>query len=340
MSEDTPTRGAAAAGSLVASSRPWQALRDAATSWRTGYAAPISTLVALTLIVAAFSPSFITPRSLVITADAAAPILLLALAETVVILMGSIDLSVHAVASLSSVAAAMLIDDTWLFAAPIGIAVGVGCGLVNGLVYTLARIPSFIATLGTLGLWTGTSLTITGARTVPVGERAGLIDWLGEDTLGFPNTALLGVLTLLIVFVILRFTPLGRYVYAIGIGEAATWLSGVPVQRYKVLAFALAGGCAGLAGVVITAQLSSGGPSVANNLLLPAIAAVIVGGTAITGGVGGVLRTAIGALIIIVARIGMDAAGVDIFAQQVVYGAIVILAVTLTIDRSKILMVK
>lgn len=308
--------------------------------WRTGYAAPVLTLLVLTAAVAVASPSFVSPRSLAVTADAVAPILLLALAETIVILMGSIDLSVHAIASLCSVAAAMFLDQSWLLAAPLGIAVGVLCGLTNGTLYAVVRIPSFIATLGTLGVWTGTSLALTDARTVPIRGRAGLFDWLGEQTLGVPHTALLAGGTLAAVGIVLRFTALGRYVYAIGIGEPATWLSGVPVRRYKLLAFALAGGCAGLSGIVLAAQLSSGGPSVANNLLLPAIAAVIVGGTAITGGVGGVARTLIGSLIIIVARIGMDAAGVDIFAQQVVYGTIVILAVALTIDRSKIAVIK
>ena len=160
------------------------------------------------------------------------------------------------------------------------------------------------------------------------------------DELGFPNTAWTGLVMLATSFVVLRYTALGRYIYAIGIGEQATWLSGVPVQRYKLLAFTLAGFCAGLAGVVLVAQLRSGAPSLADSLLLPAIASVIVGGTAITGGIGGVARTLIGALIIIVARVGMDSAGVDVFAQQMVYGLIVIIAVTLTIDRSKIAMVK
>ncbi len=341
MSDDVSTSGAVTGpGEPTAAGRRWHAVGTSVRRWRTGYAAPVLTLVALTLVVAVFSPSFITPRSLAITADAVAPILLLALAETIVILMGSIDLSVHAIASLASVAAAMLLDDQWLLAAPLAVAVGVLCGVINGTLYAVVRIPSFIATLGTLGLWTGLSLTITDARTVPIRGRAGLLDWLGERTLGFPNSALLALIVLAALFVVLRSTSLGRYVYAIGMGEPATWLSGVPVRRYKVMAFALAGGCAGLAGVVLAAQLSSGGPSVANNLLLPAIAAVIVGGTAITGGVGGVLRTSIGATIIIIARIGMDAVGVDIFAQQVVYGLIVILAVTLTIDRSKIAVIK
>jgi len=302
--------------------------------------APLATLVALTIAVAAFSPSFVQPRSLLVLADAVAPLLLLAIGQTAIILMGCIDLSLTAIAAMSSIAAAMLLPQLGGWAVPVGILVGAACGLINGLIYTRARIPSFIATLGTLGLWTGVSLSITNAQPVYLGMDTSVFDWIVGSSLGFPNTAWIALATLVASFVILRYTPLGRYVYAIGVGEAATWLSGVPVDRYKVLAFGLAGTCAGLAGIELSAQLYAGGPDIARNLLLPAVAAVIVGGTAITGGIGGVMRTLVGSLIIVVARIGMDAAGVDIFAQQLVYGAIVIVAVALTIDRSKVLVIK
>ena len=303
--------------------------------------APVLTLVILTLIVAAREPAFIGRRNLLNVADASAPLFVLALGETAIILMGSIDLSLHTIASLSSVLAAMWIDQLHVFAAPAGILVGTACGLINGLLYARLRIPSFITTLGTFGLWKGIALTISNAQPVPIPYKiGGPFGWLKGDSLGFPNTAWSALVMMAVTFVVLRYTPLGRYIYAIGIGEQATWLSGVPVQRYKVLAFTLAGSCAGLAGVLLVAQLRSGGPSLADSLLLPAIAAVIVGGTAITGGIGGVARTLIGALIIIVARVGMDSAGVDVFAQQMVYGLIVIVAVSLTIDRSKIAMVK
>ena len=303
--------------------------------------APVLTLVVLTTIVAAREPAFVSERNLLNVADASAPLFLLALGETVIVLMGSIDLSLHTIASLSSVLAALWIDQLGPFAAPAGVLVGTACGFINGLLYTRLRIPSFITTLGTFGLWKGIALTISNAQPVPIPTKiGGSFGWLKGDSLGFPNTAWTGLAMLAVTFVILRHTALGRYIYAIGIGEQATWLSGVPVQRYKLSAFIFAGFCAGLAGVVLVAQLRSGGPSLADSLLLPAIAAVIVGGTAITGGIGGVARTLVGALIIIVARVGMDSAGVDVFAQQMVYGVIVIVAVTLTIDRSKIAMVK
>ena len=132
----------------------------------------------------------------------------------------------------------------------------------------------------------------------------------------------------------------GRYSAAIGAGEAAAYASGVKVDRQKIIAFTLSAGFAGLAGVILAGRLASGSPTLANELLLPAIAAVVVGGTAITGGVGSIWRTLIGALIISVVRIGMTFVGVDIFAQQIVFGVVLVLAVAATIDRSKIPIVK
>jgi ribose transport system permease protein len=137
-----------------------------------------------------------------------------------------------------------------------------------------------------------------------------------------------------------RYTPFGRYTTAIGAGEAAAWASGVRVGRIKIAAYALSAGLAALAGVLLAGRLASGSPTLANQLLLPAIAAVVVGGTAITGGVGSIGRTVIGALLISVVRIGMTFIGLDIFVQQIVFGIVLTLAVAVTIDRSKIPIVK
>jgi ribose transport system permease protein len=139
---------------------------------------------------------------------------------------------------------------------------------------------------------------------------------------------------------VLALTPFGRYVRAIGSQEQAVHASGIAVGRVKILAFALSGTMAGIAGVVMGARLGSGSPTLANEFLLPAIACVIVGGTAITGGVGSIWKTFIGALTIAVVRIGMTFLGVSVFAQQIVFGLILVAAVALTMDRSKVAVVK
>ena len=136
-----------------------------------------------------------------------------------------------------------------------------------------------------------------------------------------PSVILIGALVAGVGIWLQRYTPFGRYSTAIGAGEAATWASGVKVNRQKVIAYSLSAGLAALAGILLTGRLSSGSPTLANELLLPAIAAVVVGGTSITGGAGGIGRTVIGALIISVVRVGMTFVGVNIFAQQIVFGA-------------------
>ena len=158
--------------------------------------------------------------------------------------------------------------------------------------------------------------------------------------IGIPVVVLMAVVVGLASFLVLRYTRFGRYSLAVGAGEPAAWAAGINVDRTKIIAFAISGTLAAIAGVILAARLSSGSPSLANQLLLPAIAAVIVGGTAITGGLGGVARTAVGALIISIVRIGMTFVGVNIFAENIVFGAVLIAAVAITIDRSKIAIIK
>jgi ribose transport system permease protein len=165
--------------------------------------------------------------------------------------------------------------------------------------------------------------------------RAGLHRITGTS-LGLPHEVIIGALVLAGGLFVQRYTAFGRYSQAIGAGEPATYASGVRADRHKIIACTLSGAFAGFAGVILAGRLASGSPTLANELLLPAIAAVIVGGTAITGSV---WRTLIGALIISVVRIGMTFVGVDIFAQ-IVFGIVLILAVAVTIDRSKIPIVK
>mgnify|MGYP001115963911 FL=1 len=155
-----------------------------------------------------------------------------------------------------------------------------------------------------------------------------------------PNVVVIGLVVLLIAHVLQSRTRFGRYSAAIGAGEPAAYASGVKVDRQKVIAFVLSGACAALAGIVLVGRLASGSPTLASELLLPSIAAVVVGGTPGTGGVGSIWRTLVGALIISVVRIGMTFLGVNIFAQNIVFGVVLVAAVAITIDRSKIPIVK
>jgi ribose transport system permease protein len=157
---------------------------------------------------------------------------------------------------------------------------------------------------------------------------------------GIPNLILIGALVAIVGVFLQSYTAFGRYSIAIGAGESATWAAGVRVNRIKIIAYSICSGLGALAGILLCGRATSGSPTLASELLLPAIAAVVVGGTSITGGAGGIGRTLIGALIVSVVRVGMTFLGVNIFAQQMVFGLVLILAVAITIDRKKVLIVK
>lgn len=185
-----------------------------------------------------------------------------------------------------------------------------------------------------------TALVSSGERSITLGagDRA-YLGWITGSVAGIPNVVLIGLVVLIAAHILQAHTRFGRYSAAIGAGEPAAYASGVKVNRQKVIAFMLSGSLAAFAGVILTGRLASGSPTLAAEML-PAIAAVVVGGTAITGGVGSIWRTLVGALIISVVRIGMTFLGVNIFAQNIIFGAVLVAAVAITIDRSKIPIVK
>ncbi len=304
---------------------------------------PLIMLGLLVILVSVLSPEFLSAQTLVVLASDTAVLFVLAAGVTFVIMLGGIDLSIQAIAALCSVIAALALSKWQLgyMSFVLGLLAGLAAGILNGIVHTRVRIPSFIATLASSGVWVGTALFISNGGNVPIAiHDSNYVQWAIGRTLGIPNEVFIGGIILIFSFIVQRYTSFGRYSTAIGAGEAATWASGVSVNRYKVIAFAISGAMAGLAGVMLAARQSAGSARSADGFLLLAIATVIVGGTAITGGVGSVTRTIIGALIVSVVRIGMTFVGVDIFAQQIVFGIMLVLAVAVTIDRSKIPIVK
>ena len=317
--------------------RAWT--RTSSDTWRV--LAPPLLLLALLVLVDIASPGFLTGVNMIMLLADTAVLFILGTAETFVILLGGIDLSVQAVASLASVVLAQLLPMLGLLAFPVAVLTGLVFGIASGVVHVGLRVPSFVATLATGGVVSGLALLASNGRAITI-EEAGRTHtaWVGATTFGIPHVIGVAVLVGLAGFYILRYTRFGRYSVAVGAGEPAAWAAGVNVARTKIIAFALSGTLAALAGVILAARLSSGSPSLANQLLLPAIAAVIVGGTAITGGLGNVGRTAVGALIISIVRTGMTFVGVNIFAENIVFGAMLIVAVTLTIDRGKIAIIK
>jgi ribose transport system permease protein len=303
---------------------------------------PIFVLIALIVLVGLVTPEFMNPQSLVTLASDTATLFVMAAGVTFVIMLGGIDLSIEAVASFVSVVVALSLPGVGILAFPLGVLVGMVTGLINGLVHTRLLLPSFIVTLAAQGVWIGLGLLISNATAIPiaVADRDAMFGWVIGETLGLPNELIIAGIVLAFGLFLQHFTPFGRFSKAIGSGEAATHASGVNVQRTKVIAFVVSAGLAAVAGVMLAGRLSSGSPRIADQFLLPAIASVVVGGTSISGGVGSIWRTVVGAMIVSVIRTGMNFVGVDVFAQQIFFGSVLIVAVAATIDRSKMPIIK
>jgi ribose transport system permease protein len=304
--------------------------------------APFIALIALYLLIEIAQPGFLAlSTQLGLLADSST-LFIMAAGTTFVVLLGSIDLSLQAVASLSSVIVAMLLPRYGAMAAVVALAASFGIGLLSGVIQTVLRIPSFIATLAVGGIASAAALTLSDTRSIGISDemRNASLGWTTGSSFGVPHEILLGVAVFAFCVFLHRSTVFGRHVDAIGAGEPAAIASGLRVSGTKCLVFATSSFFAGLAGVVMAGRLGSGSPTLADQFLLPAIAAVIVGGTALTGGSGGVGRTLVGALLVSVARVGMTFVGISVFAQQIVFGVILIVAVTVAFDRSKVLIIK
>jgi ribose transport system permease protein len=301
---------------------------------------PLIALVALIAALTVADPDFLTQRSLTAAARTAAPLIVLAAGATLVVLCGGIDLSIAALASLSTVFLALWLPDLGGLATPAVIAVAAAIGAVQGTAHVLLRIPSFIVTLGGMSILSAVALVVSGAGTVRVVDDS-TVQWLDLYVAGYvPMSVTVAILVVALIAVVLKVTPLHSWISATGYSESAARLAGTPVDLVKIGAFAVSGACAGLAAVMLVSRQFSGGPTMADNLLLPAVAAIVVGGTAITGGHGSVWRSLAGALVVTLLRVGLPIVGVPSAYEQILYGAIIVVAVALTLDKSKVSIIK
>jgi ribose transport system permease protein len=300
---------------------------------------PLLALLALLGAVGVAAPSFLSVDSLAVLADESSVILLLATAQTLVILLGGIDLSMAALAALASVLIALSLPGLGWVGVMGTLALTTLLGAFQGFVHARAQLPSVIVTLAGLGIWSGVALAIAQA-TIPVTEGHATVAWLEGSSLGVPHAFAFAAAALGALAATLHWLPLGRHIRAIGLNPQVALLSGVRVGRVKLIVFALTGLFSGLAGMLMVARTYSGSPTAADSLLLPSIAAVLIGGTAMTGGVGGLARTLIGTLAITVLRVGIAAAGVDPAFEPIAYGVLVVIVVALTTDRSGVSIAK
>ncbi|MEU3963185.1 substrate-binding domain-containing protein [Streptomyces buecherae] len=296
-------------------------------------------LTALVVLVAALSllsGDFLTAENLRNVGVQAAVTAVLAFGVTFVIVTAGIDLSVGSVAALSAIVLAWTATThglpVWL-AVLFALATGVGCGLVSGALIAFGKLPPFIATLAMLSIARGLSLVVSQGSPIELPDP---LSTLG-DTLGgwLPVPVLVMLVAGLLTAGVLGRAYTGRAMYAIGGNEEAAHLSGIRVRRHKIVAYALSGALAAVAGVLLAARLSSAQPQAGDGYELDAIAAVVIGGASLAGGVGKASGTLIGALILAVLRNGLNLLEVSTFWQHVVIGAVIALAVLLDTARRR-----
>jgi len=288
-------------------------------------------------------PNFLKADNLRNIANQIAIIAILAVGMTLVVITGGIDLSVGSMIALSAVISALLVRDLaggkeasdpalWICAVT-----AIGCcaalGLVNGLTVTMFRVPPFIATLGMMLAASGLARLLSKEQTIT--ELPASAMWLGRraDLLGLPNAVVLMLVLYVAAHIMMTRTTLGRHIYAVGGNAEAARLSGVPVTRIVLLVYIICGALAGLGGIVMTSLFQGAMPTYGDKYEMYVVAAVVVGGTSIAGGEGKILGTLIGAFIIAVIQNGMNLMGLESAMQQVVLGAVIVLAVIL--DRIK-----
>ena len=306
--------------------------------------ARLGPFLGLLLVIAVFAllsdapEQYLSARNLRIVVAQTVIVAIGAIGMTLIIISGGIDLSVGSVIALTGVVTALVLRDggSPVLAVAAGIAAGGLVGIVNGLAITKLRVIPFIATLGMLGVARGVAKWLAGQQTVNVPET-----WVNELAVTFPQPEWLLVapgvwLTLALAILtaaVLRRTVFGRRVFAIGSNEAAARACGIGVDRLKVWIYGLAGLLFGLSGVMQMSRLRQGDPTVAIGTELDVIAAVVIGGGSLSGGVGSILGSMVGASIMAVLRNGSQQMGWPNYIQEIIIGAIIVLAVA--VDRMR-----
>ncbi len=288
----------------------------------------LSGLLGLIVVLWILTPHFLTVSNLLNVAQQATIIAIIAVGMTFVIITGGIDLSVGSVLAFAGVvmANALLSGLPLPLALLIGLGVGLLCGVTNGLLITIGRLPPFIATLGMMSVARGAALMFTEGRPIS-GFSEGFRSIATGEILRIPTPVVIMIVVYLIAHFVLKRTKLGRYTYAIGGNEEAALLSGINVKLNKTMVYGIAGLLSGLAAILLTARLNSAQPIAGMSYELDAIAATVIGGTSLLGGEGTVSGTLIGALIMAVLRNGLNLLSVSSFFQQVVIGSVIIFAV-------------
>lgn len=309
---------------------------------------PLLVLLILEGILLVVSPPYRSPTSHMLLALEVATIGVVAAGQTFVVLTGGIDLSVEAMVSFAGVTAAILIAGTRIaggqianglpsiVAIAIALALGAGIGLFQGMLITLFRMNPLIVTLGFRSMLLGVSLVLTRGAGINILKDGPLTAITGVIRLGdipIPVPFLIALVVYIVSWFVLKHTKLGRYTYAMGGNETAARLSGIRVDLYKATIYGICGFLAAIGGILVMGRLQSGAYQNGTNMTLASVAAVVIGGTSLSGGIGGIWGTLIGVFIIRIVEAGMVYMDVPSTAKEIVIGAIIVLAVMLDVIR-------
>ena len=298
----------------------------------------LTMLVAFVVIVGAIEPRFLTLDSARIVLLAVPLILVGAMGQMTVVVARHVDLSMGSMMGFSAIVAGMMFRDHPEMPLVLGFLVAIGAGallgLVNGLVVVVCNLPSIIVTLGTLSLYRGLLFIVSGARQIDPNQiPTELIGMAQTSPVGVPWIVLIAFFVAVLADLLLTHSRVGREIYALGSNPAAARLRGIAVGRVTLLVFTLSGAAAGLSGILYAARFGYVNPGITGvGFELTVIAAVVIGGTSIKGGVGSVLGTTLGVVLLGAVNVALPTLGVSGFWQNAIYGAIILVA--LVIDRT------
>lgn len=295
-------------------------------------------LICFSVGIAIFNDRFLTVSNLLNVLRQTSINAVIAAGMTFVILTGGIDLSIGStLAFTGAVGAFMIFSGVHPFISVIAIlGLGLIIGMFNGVVISKGRLQPFIVTLATMTILRGATMVFTNGKPIATGREAygAMFREIGSGyILGIPNPVVIMILVFVIAYVILKNTTFGRYIYALGGNEEATKLSGINVDRVKIFVYGINGFLAALAGIIITSRLSSAQPTAGSGYELDAIAAVVLGGTSLAGGVGSIFGTVVGALIIGILNNALNLMDVSSYYQLLLKGLVILVAVLL--DRKQ-----
>ena len=298
--------------------------------WKSGFVYIV--LFALIAIFALISDKFLTLENFAVIGRQTAITAVIAFGMTFVITTAEIDLSVGSIVGLTVMVSTLTLEAGFgpIAAAGAGILVGLFFGFLNGILITKLHIPSFLVTLGTLGIARGIAMTVTNNETIVVYDKGFTNFWGSGEVLGIPNSILWTLLFFILAILLFNFTRFGNYIRATGGNRVAAKFSGINTDRIVILAMVISGFLAAIGGLMMVARINAGRPEVGSDLNLDAVTAVILGGTSLFGGKGSIVKTLVGALIITIITNALIIFGFQINVQMIVKGIIIIAAVSIS----------